>query len=70
VLDSFALLSYLKGKKGYEKVDITEAARIKSKYPISLAECFVVSAIKEKAPLVTGDPEFKKLEKEVKIMWI
>lgn len=50
---------------------VIEAAKIKSQYAISFPDCFaVVTAIKEGASIVTGDPEFKKVEKRVKIDWI
>lgn len=47
------------------------AADYKSRFKISLADAFAVALAKErKAELVTGDPEFKPLEKEIKIMWL
>ncbi len=126
MLDSFALLTYLKKEKSYEKVkallssddtillindinlgetfyilarergieqaeyfinvifpnlplthiantldDVLEAAKIKSQYPISYADCFAAAtAVRENASIVTGDPEFKKLGKKFKIEWI
>ena len=37
----------------------------------SLADAFAAALAKEKkAELVTGDPEFKALEKEIKIHWL
>jgi len=125
VLDSYALLAYLKKEDEYEKVktillsggavlvneinlgetfyilakergmekaeyfintilpslpitqrantfqDILGAARIKAIHALSYADCFAIyTAIKEDATLVTGDPEFKKVEKIVKIDWL
>ena len=125
ILDSFALLAYLKGENGYEKVkkflsgsnpllmndinigetfyilakergldkaeyflniilpslpispvsntlqDVIQAANLKARYPISFADCFVIAtAIKEKATIITGDPDFKRVEKIVKIDWL
>ena len=125
ILDSFALLAYLKGENGYEKVkkflsgsnpllmndinigetfyilakergldkaeyflniilpslpispvsntlqDVIQAANLKARYPISFADCFVIAtAIKEKATIITGDPDFKRIEKLVKIDWL
>jgi len=126
LLDSFALLAYLKKEKGHEKVktllssddtdlmindinlgeifyilarargieqaeyfidivfpslpvrnigngiaDVLEAARIKSRHSMSYADCFAAAtAIREKAAIVTGDPEFKQLGKEVEVEWI
>ncbi|HWR58147.1 MAG TPA: type II toxin-antitoxin system VapC family toxin [Thermodesulfovibrionales bacterium] len=126
LLDSFALLVYLKGERGHEKVkaliadrdgellmndinlgetyyilarergkeeadyfvevvfpslpiahvpnslaDVLAAARIKSRHAVSYADCFAAAtALRENASIVTGDPEFRKLEKEVKIEWL
>ena len=51
--------------------DVLEAARIKANHSISFADCFTVAtAIREKAVVVTGDPEFKKVEHFVEIDWI
>jgi ribonuclease VapC len=47
------------------------AAEYKAKYKLSLADAFAGALTKEKkAELVTGDPEFKVLEKEFKILWL
>lgn len=47
------------------------AAEYKTKYKLSLADAFAGALAKEKkAELITGDSEFKALEKEVKIMWL
>jgi len=126
VLDSFALLAYLKMESRYEKVkelllsedliilmneinlgetfyilarergiekaeyfintilrslpiksvtnsfeDVIEAARIKAVYSLAFADCFAIAtAKKENAPIITGDPEFKKVQKVVEIEWI
>jgi len=51
--------------------DVMGAARIKAQYPLSFADCFAIAtALKEKAPIVTGDPEFKKVEKIAQIEWM
>jgi ribonuclease VapC len=48
-----------------------QAAAFKATYRLSLADAFAVALAKEKkAELVTGDPEFKALEKEIKITWL
>jgi predicted nucleic acid-binding protein len=126
VLDSFALLAYLKEESGFEKVkkllaaedihalindinvgeayyiiarergpdqadyfadvilpslpialianalkEVVEAARIKAKYSLSYADCFAAAtAYREKAPLITGDPEFRKVQGIIEIDWI
>ena len=47
------------------------AADFKARFKISLADAFAAALAKEKkADLVTGDPEFKALEKEIKITWL
>jgi predicted nucleic acid-binding protein len=48
------------------------AADIKTRFvKISLADAFAAALAKEKkAEIVTGDPEFKSLEKEIKIAWL
>lgn len=50
---------------------IFQAAEHKAQYNISYADCFALaSAIEHKAILITGDPEFKKVEHLVEIMWV
>jgi len=47
------------------------AVDFKARFKISLADAFAAALAKEKkAELVTGDPEFKALEKEIKISWL
>ena len=47
------------------------AADFKSRFNLSLANAFAAAlAKKHKAELVTGDPEFKEVEKEIKIQWL
>ena len=48
------------------------AADFKARFvTISLADAFAAALAKEKkAEIVTGDPEFKQLEKEIKIAWL
>ena len=51
--------------------DVIEAARLKAVHALSFADCFAAAtAIRERAPLVTGDPDFKKLGKAVVIDWV
>jgi predicted nucleic acid-binding protein len=51
--------------------DVLQAARIKAAHALSFADCFAAAtAIRESACLVTGDPEFKKLEKALQIEWL
>jgi len=50
---------------------IFKAAEYKAQYSISYADCFVLaSALEHKAAIVTGDPEFKKVEHLVDIIWV
>lgn len=50
---------------------IFQAAEYKAQYNISYADCFVIaSAVEHNAAIVTGDPDFKKVEHLVKILWI
>ena len=50
---------------------VLKAAYFKSKYSISYGDCFAAAlAYQEQCPLLTGDPEFKKIEQEVKINWL
>ena len=47
------------------------AADFKARFKLSLADAFAAALAKEKkTDLVTGDPEFKPLEKEIKINWL
>jgi predicted nucleic acid-binding protein len=47
------------------------AAGFKARFRLSLADAFAAALAKEmKAELVTGDPEFKALEKDIKIHWL
>ena len=48
-----------------------QAARFKAFLKMSYADCFAAAlAMKRKCELVTGDKEFKLVEKEVKVHWI
>jgi len=48
-----------------------EAAQFKATKRISYADCFAAALTKHhKGELVTGDKEFKSLEKDIKIAWI
>jgi ribonuclease VapC len=51
--------------------DVIDAARIKAEYPLSFGDCFAVAtARRESAIILTGDPEFKKIEQLVGIEWL
>ena len=55
-----------------EDIKMTRQAAIyKATYRVSYADAFAAALAKDKkAELVTGDPEFKLLEKEIKIAWL
>ena len=47
------------------------AADFKARFRLSLADAFAAALAKQqRAELVTGDPEFKPLEKEIRINWL
>jgi predicted nucleic acid-binding protein len=47
------------------------AADFKARFKLSLADAFAAALAKERrTELVTGDPEFRPLEKEIKIHWL
>lgn len=48
-----------------------EAAKLKARGGLSYADCFAAAlAMMKKCELVTGDKEFKQVEKKIKIRWI
>ena len=48
-----------------------QAAIFKAMYKMSYADCFAAVLAKVKnSELLTGDPEFKEVEKEIKIGWL
>jgi ribonuclease VapC len=52
---------------------IQAAARIKARFPVSYADAFAIAAAREfDCPVVTGDPEFRRVEQAgmVKLMWM
>ncbi|HLG29123.1 MAG TPA: type II toxin-antitoxin system VapC family toxin [Candidatus Brocadiales bacterium] len=53
-------------------IDLTrEAARFKATKHIAYADCFAAAlARQKKAELYTGDPEFRALEKDIKVVWL
>lgn len=47
------------------------AGEIKARRKMSLADCFAAAlARQKKADLYTGDPEFKSVEREIRIVWL
>jgi ribonuclease VapC len=51
--------------------DVIKAAKIKAEHPLSFADCFAAAtAKKNNSVIMTGDPEFKKIEDLVAIEWL
>ena len=47
------------------------AGEIKATRRMSLADCFAAALAKQKkADLYTGDPEFRSVEKDIKVVWL
>jgi len=50
---------------------VLEASEIKAEYPIAFADAFIVAtAMRENARIVTGDPDFRKVEHLFQIRWL
>ena len=50
---------------------IWKASEIKAEHSISYADCFAAAtALRYEATILTGDPEFKKIESLVSIEWL
>jgi len=48
-----------------------QAARFKAKHKLAFGDCFAAALAKlRKVEVVTGDPEFRQLEHQVKVLWI
>ena len=47
------------------------AGEIKAARKMSLADCFAAALAKQrKADIYTGDPEFRSVEKDIKVVWL
>lgn len=69
VLAILAQLPITTFEASFERV--LAAAHIKAHHAVSYADAFAIALAQEKgAPLVTGDPEFKKVEHLVKVVWL
>jgi ribonuclease VapC len=61
---------------GFQVVDVSwnltrQAAVFKAKGKVAYADCFAAALAKlRKVEVVTGDPEFKAFESEVKVHWL
>lgn len=54
-----------------DKTLAKQAGIYKAYYKMSYADCFAAALAKiNKAELITGDPEFKEVEDEIKILWL
>lgn len=50
---------------------IFHAAEIKGKYPVAFGDCIAVALAQEHtAPILTGDPEYRRIEHLVSIRWL
>jgi len=53
------------------KEEVVMAARYKAFKKMSYADCFAAALAKiHKAPVLTGDKEFKEVEGEIKVIWV
>ena len=52
--------------------DLTRlAAQFKARYRLSYADCYAAALAKQlNTEVITGDPEFRQLEPEVKVRWL
>ncbi|MDR3556244.1 MAG: type II toxin-antitoxin system VapC family toxin [Syntrophobacteraceae bacterium] len=56
---------------GASRQIIESASELKARHALSYADCFAAAtALRHEASVVTGDPEFKKVEHLVQIEWI
>jgi len=48
-----------------------QAARLKAHKKMAYADCFAAALAKQhRGEVVTGDPEFKEIEEEIKVRWL
>lgn len=54
-----------------DEVLAEQAGALKATHRMSLADCFAAAlAQQRKADLYTGDPEFRAVEKQIRVVWI
>ena len=54
-----------------DRAQTMAAAALKARHPVAYADCFAAAlAIARKGRLVTGDPEFRRLEKDIPVEWL
>jgi ribonuclease VapC len=69
VFSSFLLLPIRRVEADFEL--IRTAAQLKAQFPVSYADCLAAAtALRHQASLVTGDPDFKKIEPQLPMEWI
>ena len=50
---------------------VLAAARIKAHYAVSYADAFAIALTQDlDAPVLTGDPEFQKIESFISLVWL
>jgi uncharacterized protein len=50
---------------------INEVINLKAENAISLGDCFAAAlALSLDCPVITGDPEFSKIENKIKVVWL
>jgi ribonuclease VapC len=68
-LEQFSILTVERVAASWEIIE--SAAELKARHALSYADCFAAAtALKHGASVVTGDPEFKKVEHLVQVEWI
>lgn len=56
---------------GIDRELVYQASRIKGQYAVAYGDCFAAALAKrEECPVLTGDKEFQKLNKEIQVSWI
>ena len=56
--------------RGVDRALVQGAATLKAQYPIAYADAFAAATAQLlKVPVVTGDPEFRRLEAVIEILW-
>jgi len=68
-LEQFTALAVERVPASWEIIE--SASQMKAEFAVSYGDCFTAAtALKYHAVIVTGDPEFRKLEHKVQIDWI
>jgi ribonuclease VapC len=68
-LEQFSTLAVERVPASWEIIE--SASELKARHALSYADCFAAAtALKHEAAIVTGDPEFRKVEHLIDIEWI